>query len=77
MVDCDLLIKKLFKNVSRYLDNIFRVHVRAILKTTNNEQENVSSFLGHLDPINVTSTDIEKAPDIFEDFNKNESELFQ
>lgn len=51
--------------------------MRAILETTNDEQENVPSFLIHFYTINIRSTYVKEASHIFENFNKNESELLQ
>jgi len=51
--------------------------MRTILKTTNNEQENVSSFLVHFYTINIRPTYVKEASNIFENFNEDESEFLQ
>lgn len=71
------MIEKLLENVSCNFNNIFRIHMRTILKTANNEQENVSSFLIHFYTINIRPTYVKEASNIFENFNKDESEFLQ
>ena len=51
--------------------------MRAILKTTNDEQENVPSFLIHFYTINIRPTYVKEASHIFKNFDENESEFLQ
>jgi hypothetical protein len=77
LVNCNSLIEKLLKYVSCYLHDVLWVHMRSILKTANDKQEDISSFLCHFYPIDVTATNIKKASHIFKNFNENEPEFFQ
>jgi hypothetical protein len=75
LVNYDSLIEKLLKYVSRYFHDILWVHMRSILKTANDKQENISSFFCHFHSIDVTATNIKEASYIFKDFNKNKPKL--
>ena len=75
LIDCNFLGEKLLKHISGDFDYVFGVHVRSILKATYDKQKDIFSFLNHFDSINIASSYIEKASDIFKNLNENESEF--
>ncbi len=77
MIDGDFVGEELFKDIPCDFDNIFGIHMGAILQTANNKQKDIPPLFSHLNPINITATDIEETSDIFEDLDKNEPELIQ
>ncbi len=77
MIDNDFLIEKLLENIPCYFYYVLWVHMWSVFKTANDEQEDISSFLSHLDSIDVASPNIEKTSYIFKNLNEDESEFIQ
>lgn len=74
----DLFIHKhLLENELRNPNDILRIDMGSILKTANCKQKNILPWVLHLNPINVDGTNIEETSDIFENANKNETELLK
>lgn len=68
---------QLSENVFAHLHDVLRLYIGAVLKTENDKKEDIASGGHHLDSIYVGPSHFEKASNVFEDIDENESELIQ
>lgn len=77
LINENFVFEKVLEDVPGYLDDVLRVHVRAILQAADDEQEDVPPLLIHLHLINVAAPHVKEASHVLKDLNKDQSELLQ